>query len=113
MESGKCRGIFRPGDRVAPGTGILLSAFAISLTLACGQIRVAPLVELEGNPNAANLSPDGKTLAFNWCKPGGACGLYTRPLKSGEARLLAGKDSHGRFPTGVARWAPDGRKIAF
>jgi len=98
---------------VAPRTGILICSLAISLTVTGGQIRVASLVELEGNPNGASLSPDGKTLAFNWCKPGGVCGLYTRPLKGGEARLLAGKDSHGRFPTGVARWSPDGRRIAF
>ena len=91
----------------------LLSACAVFVAIACGQIRITPVVALGGNPNSATLSPDGKTLAFHWCKPGGACGLYTRPLVGGEPRLLAGKDSKARFPVGSPRWSPDGGRIAF
>jgi Tol biopolymer transport system component len=95
-----------------PRTPSLLATCAIFLAVAAGQIRVEPLVALDGNPHTASLSPDGKTLVFNWCKPGGACGLYTRSLAGGEPRLFAGKDAKGQYPESPA-WSPAGGKIAF
>jgi Tol biopolymer transport system component len=95
-----------------PRTPSLFAACAAFLAVATGQIRVEPVVNLEGNPHGGSLSPDGKTLVFNWCKPGGACGIYTRPLAGGEPRLLAGKDAKGQYPDSPV-WSPAGGKIAF
>ena len=91
----------------------LFSACAVFAAIACGQIKITPVVAPRGNATGANLSPDGKTLAFQWCKPGGVCGVYTRPLAGGEPRLLAGKDSKARLPVGSPHWSPDGGRIAF
>jgi Tol biopolymer transport system component len=89
-----------------------LAAFALIASAGAAQIRVAPLLELEGETSEPNISPDGKTLAFDWCKPDYSCGIYTRPFAGGEVRLLTGRDSKDGLPV-FPRWSPDGKRIAF
>jgi len=70
------------------------------------------LLALDGQTSEPNLSPDGKTLAFDWCKPDYSCGIYTRPLAGGEIEVLAGKDVKKSMPLSP-RWSPDGKRISF
>jgi Tol biopolymer transport system component len=67
---------------------------------------------LDGETSEPTLAPDGKTLAFQWCKPDYSCGIYTRPLAGGEVRpLIEGNTKEGLATS--PRWSPDGGRIAF
>jgi Tol biopolymer transport system component len=80
---------------------------------AFAQISVTPLVGLDRDTRDPSLSPEGKTLAFDWCKPDYTCGVYTRPFADGPATLFAGEDDHGAFFASSPRWSPDGLTLAF
>ena len=54
-----------------------ISSSVILLGTALAQVQITPLFELEGETSAPSLSPDGKTLVFDWCKPDYSCGIYT------------------------------------
>lgn len=101
--------------------GVRLSGMRVSrllftcvafLTSASAQIQIQPLLDLPGETRDPTLSPDGKTLAFDWCKPDYSCGIYTRPLGGGTVQLFAGNDSHDGSAHSP-RWSPDGQTIAF
>lgn len=91
---------------------LALSAYCAVAAAAPGQIRVTPLLPLEGQTREPSLSPDGTTIAFDWCKPDYSCGIYTRPLGGGAVRLVAGFNDKEGLPFSP-RWSPDGTRIAF
>src|SRR5580658_559426 len=76
------------------------------------QVHITPLLELDRDASNASLSPDGKTLAFDWCKPDSSCGIYTRPSTGGPATLLVRAGDRDGFPT-IPRWSPSGNMVAF
>jgi Tol biopolymer transport system component len=91
---------------------LTLCASIVLLACATAQIRVEILAELDSQTSNPSLSPDGKTLAFEWCKPDYSCAIYTRPIQGGEPKLLVPRDSHLHLPS-YPRWSPDGRMLAF
>jgi Tol biopolymer transport system component len=85
----------------------------VFLGVISAQVRMKPLLDLDGVTSEPSLSPDGKTLAFSWCQPDySACGVYTRLLDGGAVHLLAGTDKEEGLAT-VPRWSPTGNRIAF
>ncbi len=86
-------------------------ALGLLLGAASGQVQIQPLMELAGQTSEPSLSPDGKTIAFNWCKPDYSCGIYTRPLAGGTVQLFAEQNAVMGFANSP-RWSPDGRTIA-
>jgi imidazolonepropionase-like amidohydrolase/Tol biopolymer transport system component len=58
----------------------------------------------EGTWTNVDVSPDGRTILFDLLGD-----LYTMPIGGGAATLLIG----GRDWDQMARWSPDGRRIAF
>jgi Tol biopolymer transport system component len=100
-----------------PGLGIALTAPATAgvPSAASGQIQIASLLDdLAGETDGPSLSPDGKTLAFDWCRPApdNSCGIYTRPLAGGPAKLFVSGHNRDGFVSGP-RWSPDGKTVAF
>ena len=91
---------------------VALGAWLFLLTAVSAQVQIRPLLSVDGETSEPNLSPDGKTLAFDWCKPDYSCGIYTRPLAGVDIELLAGKDVKESMPVSP-RWSPDGRRISF
>jgi Tol biopolymer transport system component len=89
-----------------------LAAFCTFLVAAAAKPSVTSLLPLEGQTKDPALSPDGKTLAFLWCKPDDSCGIYLRQLNGGDTRLLIGRDKQEGLPA-VPQWSPDGKHIAF
>jgi Tol biopolymer transport system component len=89
-----------------------LCVFPLLAASTSAQVRLRTIVELDGETSSPSLSPDGKTLAFEWCKVDHlSCAIYTRPLEGGQPKLLAG----GNTKTGPPfdpKWSPDGRKLA-
>lgn len=77
-----------------------------------GQATITPVIDLPREASEASLSPDGKTIAFNWCNADFDCGIYTRPLAGGIVRYLAGKDREGATAF-APRWSPDGRRVLY
>jgi len=92
----------------------LLKLCACIVLTASGsaQVRVTILAELEGETSSPSLSPDGKTLAFVWCRPDYSCSIFTRPIQGGEPKLLVGQDSKDGSPW-HPKWSPDGHTLAF
>jgi hypothetical protein len=90
------------------------AAFFVAVLLPphlASQMVVKSLVPAAGQTSAPSLSPDGKTLVFQWCKPDYTCGLYTRPMAGGEPRLLV--DGHDTTVPSDPQWSPDGKSIAY
>ncbi len=85
---------------------------ALAVAYAFSQVHVDVLAQLESETCDPSLSPDGKTLAFDWCKPDYTCAIYTRPLAGGDPQLLLGEDDRNGTPYSL-KWSPDGRSIAF
>jgi Tol biopolymer transport system component len=88
-----------------------LAASALFVVTAFCQVQVTPLLNLAGTSDPA-LSPDRKTLLFDWCAPDSQCGIYARPFAGGAVVPLIGHDSKESTPVSP-RWSPDGTRIAF
>lgn len=90
---------------------VRIFAAALFLSVASAQVQITPLFDLPGETSDPVLSPDGKTLAFEWWKPDYSFGIYIRPFAGGEVRLLAGKND--KVPSASdPRWSPDGKRVA-
>ena len=96
------------------GFGTLIRVFGIALflTASAGAQSIAALSEFADWIGSPVLSPDGKTLAFEWEKPDLSWKIYLRPFRGGEAVDFVGRDDRDGSP-GDPRWSPDGTEIAF
>lgn len=94
--------------------GAIAVLIGLILSNASGQVQIRPLLDDlgadAGSPGSAGLSPDGKTLVFEWCSRNVGCGIYTRPLAGGPMKLMVGGDHPGLL--GMPQWSPDGKMIA-
>ncbi|MBS9525305.1 S9 family peptidase [Litoribacter alkaliphilus] len=70
--------------------------------------RARPLTSSDNSTRSAELSPDGKTLAFVRSKDGKAQ-IYLLSLEGGEAQVLTSAKHGASSP----KWSPDGKKILF
>jgi Tol biopolymer transport system component len=52
-------------------------------------------------------SPNGRSLAFARCLPGGRCQIYTMDADGSDVREVIGARGYG------PAWSPDGKKLAF
>jgi Tol biopolymer transport system component len=79
---------------------------------AFSQLRLRPFLGLPGETSDPAISPDGKTIVFDWWTPDiNAWGLYTRAMSGGEPELFAQGGDFGI--TESPKWSPDGKWIAF
>jgi Tol biopolymer transport system component len=92
-------------------TALLLACTGV-YSASAAQIKIEPIFELKADTSDPSLSPDGKMLAFDWCKPDYSCALYLRPLSGGPVRLLTGTNGQDFYET-APRWSPGGTAIAF
>jgi Tol biopolymer transport system component len=89
-----------------------LIAFALVTAVPCVAQSVRALTEFVEWTDSPALSPDGKTLAFQWTKPDYSTWIFLRPISGGQPISFAGSDGKDGSPA-RPRWSPDGRKIAF
>jgi len=89
-----------------------LIAFALVTAAPCVAQSVSPLTEFVDWTDSPALSPDGKTLAFQWTKSDYSSWIFLRPIRGGQPISFAGSDDKEGSPA-RSRWSPDGRKIAF
>ncbi len=78
-----------------------LSLLMAALMLAAAPGRAADVIRLANRPA---LSPDGKTLAFDWDGD-----IWSVATSGGVARRLTGHPARDRQP----RFSPDGKQLAF
>jgi Tol biopolymer transport system component/DNA-binding winged helix-turn-helix (wHTH) protein len=74
-------------------------------------MRVVPLTTLPGYEKAATISPDGRSVAFNWDggNPDEVGHIYVKRIGSSDIRQI----STGPAGDGMPAWSPDGQQIAF
>ncbi len=87
---------------------------ALALVTAAPDLAqsVKPLTEFVDWTDSPALSPDGKTLAFQWTKPDYSSWIFLRPIGGGQPISFAGSDDKDGSPA-RPKWSPDGREIAF
>ena len=76
----------------------------LAAALACVFVQSAGAGEPIRLPNHPALSPDGKTVAFDWNGD-----IWTAPVEGGLARPLTSHPARDMSP----RFSPDGKEIAF
>jgi Tol biopolymer transport system component len=63
--------------------------------------------------SSPNLSPNGKTLVFDWTRTKGRSGLFTRAIDGTKTTRFAEAEDDDAGIANDPRWSPDGTQIAF
>jgi Tol biopolymer transport system component len=83
----------------------------------CGAQSITPLSIVQSGEgdivSSPNLSPNGKTLVFDWTRTKGRSGLFTRAIDGTKTTRFAEAEDEDAGIAHDPRWSPDGSQIAF
>lgn len=74
--------------------------------------RATPLTSDPGQVLAPHFSPDGRSIAFTWCR-GGSNDVYVLPASGGTPVRLTHGPSLTAYDNLVTGWTPDGSRVLF
>jgi eukaryotic-like serine/threonine-protein kinase len=90
--------------------GVALWPYAGRLFGPGPELKPERLTSYPGSETQPSLSPDGRTVAFAWQRPGEPdIHIYTLPVAGGEPHRLTSARASDASPA----WSPDGAHIAF